>query len=210
MALLTRKLLRIPDPNLHAAIADTQNIPHGTPITLDDMSRLTRLNVHNRGVQNLSGLEFATNLKVLYLDDNPMITELRPVSGLAQLEHLGMRALRAVDIIPLAQISSLRSLDVAECNLVDISPLSHLTKLTSLAAQINLIVDITPLANLTSLTHLTLNRNRIVDVSALAGLTKLEFLEIHHNSIVDHSPLDALFPLPFYIRSNMRNASSPA
>ena len=186
------QVVDIPDGNLRTAIAETLNILHNASITQDDMSRLTRLNVHNRGVQNLSGLEFATNLKVLYLDDNPMITELRPVSGLAQLEHLGMRALRAVDIIPLAQISSLRSLDVAECNLVDISPLSHLTKLTSLAAQINLIVDITPLANLTNLTHLTLNRNRIVDVNALAGLTKLEFLEIHHNSIVDHSPLDAL------------------
>ena len=215
------QVVEIPDPNLHAAIAETLNILHNAPITQDDMNRLSRLSVYNRDVQNLTGLEFASNLKVLYLDDNPMITDLRPVSGLAQLEHLGMRALRAVDITPLAQITNLRSLDVAECNLIDISPLSHLTKLTSLAAQINLIVDITPLANLTNLTHLTLNRNRIVDVSALAGLTKLEFLEIHHNSIVDHSPLDALSlshftydqiceipPLPLKLRLENRNYPS--
>ena len=182
----------IPDPNLRAAIVETLNIPLNTPITQDDMSRLTRLNVADRGIQNLTGLEFATNLNVLYLDNNPMVTDLRPISGLTQLEHLGMGALREADISPLAQITSLRSLDAAECTLVDISSLSHLTELRNLNARINLIEDITPLANLTNLTHLRLNRNRIVDVSPLAGLTKLEFLEIHHNSIVDHSPLNAL------------------
>ena len=184
--------VHIPDTTLRAAIADTLNLAQNASITQEDMSHLIRLSVYDLGVRNLTGLEFATNLKILYLDNNPQITDLQPISGLTQLEHLGMQALREADITPLGQITSLRSLGIIECTLTDISSLSQLTKLTSLAAQMNSIVDITPLANLTNLTHLTLNRNRIVDVSALAGLTKLEFLEIHHNSIVDHSPLDAL------------------
>ena len=208
------QVVDIPDSNLRAAIADALRMPRGASIDQQDMNRLTHLDVQDQGIANLTGLEFAINLRELFIDNNPMIIDLSPIAGLTLLERLGMRALHAADITPLAQITSLRVLDITECTLVDISPLSHLTNLKHLHAEINRIVDITPLANLTNLVTLGLNanriiditplanltnlvrllldHNRIVDVHPLAGLTQLQDLEIHSNRIVDHSPLNTL------------------
>ena len=182
----------IPDPNLRAAIADALNMPHGTPITQEDMRRLTRLSVYNRGVQNLTGLEFATNLSILYIDGNPMITDLSPLAALTQLKLLGMFGIPGIDITPLSKLTNLENLDMAACSISDITPLSNLVNLASLNARYNFIVDIGPLANLTNLVKLRLNGNRITDVTPLQQLARLEFLEIQHNHIADHGPLNAL------------------
>ena len=183
--------VRIPDLNLRAAIAETLNLPHNAPITQGDMNRLTDLIGYDRGIQNLTGLEFATNLRVLFIDDNP-ITDLTPLAALTQLKHLGMYGIPAADITPLSKLTNLESLDAADCDIVDVSPLAQLTNLTSLNLRNNLIVDVGPLANLTNLVELRLNTNLITDVTPLAHLTRLNSLEIYHNKIVNHSSLDAL------------------
>ena len=191
------QVVGIPDPNLRAAIAETLNIPHNAPITQGDMNRLTDLVGYDRGIQNITGLEFATNFKVLYIDDNP-ITDLTPLAALTQLKHLGMYGIPGADLTPLSKLTNLESLDAADCDIVDVSPLAQLTKLTSLNLRNNLIVDVGPLANLTNLVELRLNTNLITDVTLLAHLTRLNSLEIYHNKIVDHSPLNAL-PLSHFI-----------
>ena len=191
------QVVEIPDPNLRAAIAETLNIPHNAPITQGDMDRLTDLVGYDRGIQNITGLEFATNFKVLYIDDNP-ITDLTPLAALTQLKHLGMYGIPGADLTPLSKLTNLESLDAADCDIVDVSPLAQLTKLTSLNLRNNLIVDVGPLANLTNLVELRLNTDLITDVTLLAHLTRLNSLEIYHNKIVDHSPLNAL-PLSHFI-----------
>ena len=184
-------LVEVPDPNLSAAIADSLGIPRGSPITQASMNRLTDLDIQNRGIANLTGLEFATNLDVLVIAHNPTI-DLRPIANLAQLEHLHMWSIPRLDITPLANLTNLRGLTIATCDIVDISPLTQLTQLTGLHLSHNRIIDITPLARLTQLVELGLTSNLIADVTALAGLSSLESLEIQDNQITDHRPLDAL------------------
>ena len=162
--------VHIPDSNLRVAVEDTLQLARHTAVTQQDMSRLIRLEVNDRGIENLSGLEFAINLDVLYLNYNPMITDHSPLSHLTNLTHLYAQS----------------------AGIVDVTPLANLTKLISLRLTANRIVDITALANLTNLVELIINHNRIIDVRALAGLTQLEVLEIHDNRIVDHTPLDTL------------------
>ena len=214
------KVVDIPDPNLRAAIADALNIAHDAPITQEDMNRLTRLDMRDRGIANLRGLESATNLNFLMIADNP-ITDLSPIAGLAQLEHLHMWSIPRLDITPLSNLTSLRTLAIASCDIVDISPLATLTQLTELNLRYNQIIDISPLANLTNLETLQLNGNRITNVTALAGLTNLEFLEIQLNQITDHSPLDGLALshftydqtcelAPFPVRDRIKNRSYPS
>ena len=160
----------IPDPNLRDAIRDALNLPGDAPITQAAMRRLTKLEGHDRGIANLSGLEFATNLEILEL-------ALNPISNLA----------------PLANLVQLHTLSVWRCEITDITPLSNLTWLKGLDLSHNdRIVDISPLANLMPLVELRLSHNRIVDVNPLANLANLERLYIEGNLIVDHRPLDGL------------------
>ena len=62
----------IPDANLHAVIRDALGKSRFAPITVTDMASLTTLDAHNRNIQELTGLEFATNLTELNLVDNPL------------------------------------------------------------------------------------------------------------------------------------------
>ena len=188
---LSAQQVEIPDSNLRSAIVDALGIPRGTPITQDDMNRLTHLGVRGQGIVNLTGLESATNLNYLLIADNPTI-DLRPIDNLAQLEHLHMWLIPRLDITPLANLTNLRGLTIAGCDIVDISPLETLTQLTDLNLRYNRIINITPLARLTHLVELGLTGNLIADVTALSGAISLESLEIQDNQIADHGPLDTL------------------
>ncbi len=207
---LLAQAVHIPDRNLRAAIADTLNIAHDAPITQEDMNRLTDLiDVRHRGIANLAGLEFATNLYFLRIADNPTI-DLSPIANLTQLERLILWSIPQLDISPLANLTNLRDLTIAHCDIVDISPLRTLTQLTNLYAGYNRIIDITPLENLTNLAALGLNRNQIIDVTALANLTQLTELHLKGNRIEDFSPLERLTRLESLdIRGNRGTNVSP-
>ena len=73
----------LPDPNLHAAIANT--LGHTGDITSTHMRQLTELDVRDRNITTLTGLEFAINLTALVIAGNP-ITDLTPISTLTNLE----------------------------------------------------------------------------------------------------------------------------
>ena len=187
---------RIPDDALRSAIKSELNIvsadPIDRPITEEDMIQLTRLGGTTRsdssrkGISNLTGLEYATNLEKLYLPRNAI-----------------------VDISPLAGLTNLRRLDLFDNAIVDISPLTRLTNLESLALGYNAIVDISPLTRLTNLRWLSLEDNAIVDISPLAGLKNLRSLSVDNNAIVDISPLTRLTNLEsLHLSGNPLSATS--
>ena len=55
--------VHIPDPNLRAAIAEALGKNPNAPITVEEMGRLEGFGAVNRGVQDLTGLQFAINLE---------------------------------------------------------------------------------------------------------------------------------------------------
>ena len=185
----------IPDPHLREAIREQLQLPAGTPITQQDMEKLEYLDnekTEKMGITDLTGLEYATNLNSIPLNQNE-ITDLSPLSNLIQLESLAAWGNPISDISPLAKLTNLTYIDLGGCDIADITPLSNLTKLQTLKLGWNYrIRDISPLANLTNLKSLHLNRNRIVDISPLANLTQLKELFIDGNRIGDFSPLDGL------------------
>lgn len=76
-------MLRIPDINLEKVIRDELGKPTGD-ITRKDMEGLTHLDMDEGGVRELSGLEYAVNLKNLSFGDS-QVSDLSPLSGLANL-----------------------------------------------------------------------------------------------------------------------------
>ena len=183
------QVVEIPDPNLRQAIRETLQLPDGVPITQQEMLRLRKLHAEQRGIIDLTGLEYATNLKSLILSFN-QIVDFSRLSGLMNLELLSLSRNPIVDISPLSNLIHLEALYLSAIPLTDITVLSNLTQLKVLDLQRCVhIRDITPLSNLTQLTRLELTGNRIVDITPLANLTQLEELRIEDNQIVDFSPI---------------------
>ena len=223
---LFAQVVDIPDPNLRAAIADALGIPHGTPITQEDMNRLTDLDVRDQGIANLTGLEFATNLTFLQLQSN-RIEDISPLANLIQLAELHLGGNRIEDIGPLANLTQLtvlrlnenfriedisslanlthlRKADLDRNQIVDVRPLARLANLESLDLRDNRIIDVSPLANLTQLTELRMDGNQIEDISPLANLTNLVALWLNDNRITDVTALVNLTQLTQLLLSNNR------
>ena len=204
--------VRIPDRNLRAAIEKTLNIAPGDSISTLDMESFTSLEASEAGIMNLTGLEAATNLSILYLDRNSIsdisvvadltkltelfiwdnnITDISAVSGLTRLADLALGGNSITDISAVSGLTRLTLLTLGSNSITDISALSGLTRLTELHLWGNSITDISALSGLTNLTELHLENNSIIDISALSGLTDLTKLFIWGNSISDISPLAA-------------------
>ena len=192
--------VHMPDPNLRAAVRDTFKLPDRTPVTRDAMLQLIKLDVTDRGIANLAGLEFAKNLTRLKIGQNP-ITDLSPIAGLIKLETLYMWATPVSDITPVANLTNLNNFRASYCEIADISPLANLVKLEKLSLHGNQIVDVRPLAGLTLLKLLNIENNRITDHSPLYALS------IEHFTHDLNTPCD-MPPLPLAPRIENRNFPS--
>ena len=212
--------VHIPDPNLRAAVVEALGKSPNAPITAEDMKRLTLLDVRNKDIRDLTGLQFATNLWRLVFDDNP-VADLSPIVGLVNLRSLAFDRINqsggAVDLSPIAGLSNLEDLNLPDT--VDLSPLAGLSNLrilffsghddsisdlSPLAGLVNLelihaggisVSDLSPLAGLTKLRHLYLPNARISDLTPLVGLTGLEELYLFGNDVTDISLLARLTDL---------------
>ena len=148
-------VVHIPDLNLRAAIAEELGKRPNALITSEEMARLGRLDVQNRGIRELTGLQFATNLSWLHLRGN-QISDLSPLAGLINLRELWLH----------------------DNPLLDISPVRGLTNLTHLEVDTNQLSDISPVRGLTNLTHLEFNRTQVSDISPVRGLINLTGLGV--------------------------------
>ena len=182
----------IPDAKLRAAIAAALGKASGATITKGEIETLLRLEAEDAGISDLTGLELATNLTWLSLNDNNL-TAVSALTGLTKLEVLNLSGNQITDISALTGLTRLWWLGLSGNTITDIAALAGLTNLRVLYIGNNQITDVSALAGLTKLTHLYLWNNRITDVSALAGSTKLTELHLNGNplsasSINDHIP----------------------
>ena len=109
----------IPVPGLRAALARALGMPvtqswQGTPIvhgtfTARDLASLTELHLDGLGIEDITGLQFARNLRILTLNDN-RITDISPLEPAVDPESgtpVGTRDLQSLslDNNPLASLS---------------------------------------------------------------------------------------------------------
>ena len=113
--------IEIPDPNLRQAIRERLELPDEVPITQTEMLRLEKLTAKGVEIENITGLEYATNLKSLALAVNN-IQDITPVKGLVKLESLTLRSNPITNLIPLANLTNLTYINLASVKLSDIIP----------------------------------------------------------------------------------------
>ena len=212
-SIVPAQVVEIPDSNLEKAIREELELPDEIPLTQREMLRLTNLEAAEKGITDLTGLEYATNIKSLRLHHNPIVA-ISPLVHLTKLEGVHLWGCQIVDLSSLRNLKNLRGVFLGHNQISDISPLGELTNLTYLHLQSNQTVDLDPLAdlsnlrelwiqdnsvediatlaNLIQLTHLRLYNNQIHDIGSLANLTLLEELWLNRNAIMDLTPLIGL------------------
>ena len=191
-------VVQIPDSNLRALIAETLGKSINTPITVEEMKQLKELTVgghgqeeSSRGIRDLTGLQFATNLTDLVVWHN-QISDLSPLAGLINLRVLYAHDNRLSDISPLRGLTNLTVLVFDRSQVSDISPVEGLTNLTHLEFDESPVSDISPVRGLTNLRQLEIHRTMVSDLSPIAGLTNLEVLFCWDTNISDLSPIAGL------------------
>ncbi|MBM9514699.1 leucine-rich repeat domain-containing protein [Desulfogranum marinum] len=207
-----------PDQNLETLIRE--NVNNLTdPITLKDLDRLPEyLSGRNRGITDLSGIEYCTNIRTLNLPQNN-ISDLTPISELKNLFIINFSENKIVDINAISELTNLGSINFSENQISDIKSIENLINLQSidvsknkiykipllnnfnslsyLNIEENLIEDITPISNLNKLYTLHMSKNDISDINAVENLTNLQKLSADGNNINDLQSLSDLVKLQF-------------
>jgi len=151
----------LPDAALDMAIREVLQRPTGD-IHRSDLALLRELDLTNRGIHVLSGLEHCERLWAL-----------------------GLRSNDVESVAPLAPLHALLRLDVGDNQIADLTPLSTLTNVEVLVVYRNLLVDLDPLRPLVKLRHLDASINAIESLDPLVPLAALETVYLIRNAIRD-------------------------
>ena len=199
----------IPDVNLRAVITENLGKAPNAPITVEEMATLERIFPENKGISDLTGLEFATNLEWLKIQGN-QISDISPLKGLTKLDLLDISGNEIIDLSPLAGLKNLREVRISHNNISDLSPLTSLSNLRKFGSWGNPLSDLSPLVGLEvidicggepdistlegakNLKELYLLGCRVSDVSPVAKLTGLTRLRLAGNPLSDISSLAKL------------------
>lgn len=210
----------IPDSYLESIIRENISKPTGV-ITRNDMLALTHVNGEDKSkmIQDLTGLEYATNLEHLYIQQSTEllynISSLRDLKSLTSfimgetnnnllqqlikfkyLESLHIELKEKSDLTLLQGLPKLTSLAIYTKNAIeniDIAPIGKLSNLRAL--HLYGTSDLTILKSLTNLEDLNLHYNEISDLTPIKDLTKLTSLRLAGNKISDITPLNKLTKL---------------
>ncbi len=135
------------DVNFATVIRNILGKPTGD-IFPSDMVTITNIQAGYSNIQNLTGIEYCTELTTLFLLHNNIS-----------------------DVTPLANLTKLKDMWLCENNISDISMLGNLTNLETFWITTNNVVNIGAVSGMTKLKDLKLVDNKITDISALDTIT---------------------------------------
>ncbi|WP_144473892.1 leucine-rich repeat domain-containing protein [Bacillus tropicus] len=191
---------------------DRDNID--APITKKDLLQIKTLSIYSgKGINEIAGLEYMTNLEKLTLRESN-VTDISAISKLrglkyvdltsnsiesihpiGQLENINMLFLRdnkISDLTPLSKIKKIKILDLIGNNIKDIQPLFTLSTMKQLYLANNQISDLTGIDRLNNVKLLWIGNNKINNVESISKMSNLIELEISDSEIKDISPLSQL------------------
>ena len=181
----------IPDPAMRTVFEIALDKGPGWPIGVNEIAEITELDVRDSHIEDLAGIEHATDLEYLDLGGNA-VTDLALLEGLESLQLLYLDGNEISDIAALAELP-LAILSLSDTKVEDFSALSNMDSLYWLALDGNAIRDLPALP--ASLRYLYLTNNAISDIGVLASLPRLREARLGGNSIRSLAPLAGLAQL---------------
>jgi len=203
-------VVHFPDPNLERKIRAAIGKPTGQIKGADLVGvGFTELKASAFQIKGLTGLEYCTDLTILWLSNN-QIQDINSLSDLVKLVNLRLDGNQIRDISALTELTKLDRLNLSKNQIVDISPLTGCNNLTNIWIMGNQVTDLAPLSGLSSLEALDIDKNQLRDVSPLAELKNLTVLHAAGNQIADISPLSRLTKMTYlYLSWNQIADISP-
>ncbi|MFA0815886.1 MAG: leucine-rich repeat domain-containing protein [Anaerofustis sp.] len=197
----------VPDASLKKALMNAANVASGGTLTVKDMLSLpTTLDLSGLSITNLTGMQYAINLKKLNVSNNS-ISSLDSLRNLYNLQTLNYSN-NTVTLVPswiftsrdleevngssngaymislISSTNSLETLYLENNKLTDIPDLSSCASLRTLSFANNQIKTFPEsLLKLTGLQSLSLAGNQITDVPDLSSLTALKALSLNNNQL---------------------------
>ena len=201
--------VHIPDPNLRVALARMLGQHPDEPITVSQMEQFSHfsknghtkngvyvegeaLTLFNKGIKDLTGLEYAINLKELFVREQREefrgkgISDLTPISGLTQLESLSIGGIgnHVSDLSPITNLTNIKALDLGGNPITDLSPIANFTQLEFINFDDKVpLTDISVLAGMEQLRAVFMWGARFRDMSPLVNLPNIEILNLCGNEI---------------------------
>ena len=178
----------IPDPAMRTVFERALNKRSGSPIGVDEIGYITELDARGSRIEDLAGLEHATDLEYLDLGGSA-VADLAPLESLSALRLLYLDGNEVSDIAALAELP-LVALSLSDTKVDNFNALSNMDSLYWLALDGNAIRDLPPLP--ASIQYLYLTNNAISDIGVLANLRLLREVRLSGNSIRSLAPLAGL------------------
>ena len=203
----------IPDTALATAVRGALDLATDAPIPPDALASLKTLEAPSLGITQLTGLEAATGLTQLILNDN-QIQDVSSLAELTRLETLNLRDNEITDVSPLADLTSLKTLDITNNPIENVGVLFRLKQartriiggtvpntvvfrddgLEAAVREALSLADTDPISPdvVATLTTLDASRRGISDLRGIEYAMRLETLNLRNNEIEDVLPLAEL------------------
>ena len=201
------------DVALKSYLLEQSNFNDDGYVSKEELSQVTDIIIYRNSyrmsdyITDLGGLEYASNLKTLILD-NTAVTDVTPLSGLTQLEQLTIENTDITDISSLNNLVNLKRLDLSGTNISDISTLGNLKNLVSLSVYNTRVSDCSVVSNMSKLKNLYISNTDVSDISAVANLKDIVLLEANSTKISDISALSNLQNLMYVYLDDCSELSS--
>lgn len=224
--ILDDEVVEIKDSTLQSIVREKLGKKVGN-ITKADMLKIRSLNISDKVIHSLSGLEYATNMTGITAKNCTIEGDMSPLSKInkssdisayisfhnCDIDSLNGLPTNLTSItlyrckikdgkFPLECQTNLRIISIVGCGISDITSLKDSTNLEYVRLAENNITDINVLGNMYKIVSLDLFKNNVSDISPIKNLTNLSELHLEHNNISDITPLSSLKKLVYLNLSN--------
>ncbi|QVK17825.1 leucine-rich repeat domain-containing protein [Mycoplasmatota bacterium] len=156
-------------------------------ITLEECQSITELDLSNKGIRSLEGLQYFINMKSLNLRDNK-ISDLSPIKNALKLEALSFINTKIDKLDDISGLVNLKILYISS-NIKDLKPISNLFNLEELYGFETSIKNLNPIRDLKTLKHLILPLSNVSDISPIINLDSLKSLILEGKRIKEQQLL---------------------
>ncbi|QIM18070.1 hypothetical protein G7066_04290 [Leucobacter coleopterorum] len=223
------ELVDMPDAALRSAVR--AQVGGSGALTRGDLRKLDVLKPKSAGITDLTGLEYASKLRLVDLSGNPiatiepmrglsavqqlnlsstLISDIDPVSTMPLIDYLQFNWTEVADLEPLRGKTLLWRIELAGTKVADLDPVSGITNLIELYFQETPVSDLSPLATRTKLITLSAPNTEVSDLSPVAGFQNLEIVNVNGARVSDLTMIDTWPALRQVGFLNQRVAGAPA